>query len=177
MKSGSIVTFRSFAHDGTAGLTVRPSHEIFRAQEHLVPVLDTMATALADRPAHCRFLLNIEDTEPFEVEWTAAGDAVAVARIRRADRDAILIVVADAGGSVNAAAMRLLQAGFANLCGGGTLDAAFDWVIGCGPALAAMAYLRGVSDAGMEMVMMCVAVAPASPGRWRQAIAAPLAGR
>jgi hypothetical protein len=109
-----------------------------RMHEHLVPLLDTIGEALAGRPASFRLTLSIEETDPFGVEWTAVGDTGAVARLVRADTEAVLIVVTDTNGSIDAAAMRSLHAQLQGDYTGSGLYAAFDWLLGEGPPLAAL---------------------------------------
>ena len=67
MKPDQSFTFRGFAHDGSPELAVHASSGILRGQDHTLPVVETMINALQDRPAECRLVLTVEDTEPFEV--------------------------------------------------------------------------------------------------------------
>ena len=101
--STSNFTFRAFTHDGDCRLAAFPSLDGLRMQEHLIPVLDSIIEALADRPPSCKLVLSLEDTEPFQVEWTSIGDMVSVARLTRADTDAVLISVLDASGDLKVA--------------------------------------------------------------------------
>ena len=131
--------------------------ELLAAQENLVPILGAIARALTNGPAPNRLVFAVETTEPFHVEWTALGSTAGVARLIRGETGAILIAVVDTAGAIDAAAMRSLYAQLAEKFTGDGLDAAFDWVLGCGPPLAALAYIRGEPQVGLDTLAMCLA--------------------
>ena len=77
-----------------------------------------------------------------------------MARIGRAETEGVFVAVADASRSLDGAATQPLREG---VVPGSGLDAAFDWLFGCGPPLAALAYIQGEPQNGLDTLAMCLA--------------------
>ena len=49
MEPDSQFSIRTFGHDGRPRLTAHPSLDVFQSQDHLIPVLDTIANASGEQ--------------------------------------------------------------------------------------------------------------------------------
>jgi hypothetical protein len=153
----SSFTFRAFSRIGEGLLTANLTHNVVWGQEHLVPVLEAIGNALADNQGNETFLLSIDGTEPFAVEFRGIGDGLAMAQISRGTTEAVLIVVADAAGDTDASVIRSLRDRMAEAYRDVSMVAAVDWLTGCTPPLAAVMYVNGESDIGLNSLAMCFA--------------------
>jgi hypothetical protein len=147
-------SFSTFAPNGDCRLTARPSLDVLRSQDHLVPILDSISDVLTARPASATLVFSIAETEPFRVEWAGIGSGAGVAGLFRAESEAVLIAVA---GSIDDESMRSLHTRLRKNFGGAALDGAFKYLRGCATPAAAQVYIRGEPQVGMDTLGICVA--------------------
>ena len=130
---------------------------LLASQGHLVAIRKSLATQMAENKVPWRLILKVEETAPFEIDFSAMSLDAAICRIRRGDIDVLQVLLADAAGMVDMGLMMAVWKGLEQLAAPQSLRGVFDWITGCPPPLAAQITIKGVSTNGMDSLAMCVA--------------------
>jgi len=149
--------FRSFAPTGENLVSVQVSETLLQSQEHLAATRESIAKCMAGNNPTWRLHLIIENTQPFNVGFARLGKTAAMVRIVRGDIKAILILIADAAEDIDIRGMDTVQKAIREFADDVELAGAFDWITGSSPPLAALIYLTGKGDNGMDILAMCLA--------------------
>lgn len=151
--------YRTFSASGEGRLTVSPTSGLLRTQDHLVPVLDTIAGVFGPAAeAVTRIGLRVEGTDAVMIDLYNLGRTVLAARLMRGSIEAVVVAVAEASNDIGVSQFYELRRIFADGGGGVEWDGVMNWLTGCAPPLAAMVYLvTGDGDHGLDTVAMCVA--------------------
>lgn len=150
------LTFRVFTHTGEARLDVVVTKALLRSQESLVPATESLIKCLKGSTPPWHLGLVIEDTEPFGVTFAGIVHGVAIARLQRGEVDAVLVLIADANGHPR---IDETLAAVGERSGSPVWAGVMDWLTGTAPPIAALVYLSGAPNTGVDLLGMCVAEA------------------
>ena len=149
--------FRSFAPTGEGWVSVRVSETLLCSQDHLTATRESIEKCMATGSPTWQLRLKVEDTQPFDADFTRLGMAAAVVRILRGDAHAILIVVADAAADIDFRGMDVVRKAIQGFAGDAEINGPIDWITGTAPPLAALLYLTGKSNNGVDMLGISLA--------------------
>ena len=155
-------TFRVFTQTGEARLGVLVTKALLQSQESLVPATESLTKCLEGSTPPWHLGLAIEDTEPFGITFAGVVHGVAIARLQRGEVDAVLVLVADAGADHR---IGEALATFGDRSGSLVWPGVMDWLTGFAPPLAALVYLSGAPNTGVDLLGRCVAEAILSHSR------------
>ena len=162
LMTDTALTFRVFTHAGESRLDVVVTKALLRSQESLVPATESLIKCLEGSTPPWHLRLAIEDTEPFAITFAGVVHEVAIAHLQRGEVDAVLVLIADANGRPR---LGETLAAVGERSGSPVWTGVMDWLTGTAPPLAALVYLSGAPNTGVDLLAMCVAEAILSHSR------------
>jgi len=150
--------YRAFFPDERPGLELLVTENMLPAQAHLLPALAAIERRMAGGSAAWRLHLRIEESNPFDIEFTSIHGQIGLCRVRRPEIECLVVMVPESADRVTISELEALKECIRSLCSSEFVEGAFDWITGLPAPLVAACYLTGTdARVGMDLLAMCLA--------------------
>jgi hypothetical protein len=140
------------------GLDLLVTQSMLPAQGHLLPTLAAVERKMAESLTTWRLHLRIEETDPFDIEFTAIRREVGVCRLRRPENDCVVVMIPELTCHVSILEFQSLRKLLESLGNAKIAEGVSDWITGMPAPLAAAYNLQAQgTNVGMDLLAMCVA--------------------